>query len=131
MPVLNMEPDHIVPDELHLMLRGDILICNLINNVVATSLKLRKGAQNVRDCLNKVETAVSSFGITFKIWEERGADGKPSGTYSYTSIRGNDLAILLQHLPTTFADILEEEVQAITARIWIVRQKLYLINEYL
>lgn len=50
-PILNIEPDHVIPDELHLMLRvGDILIRNLINYIVTYTRKQRVETQNTHSC---------------------------------------------------------------------------------
>ena len=120
-PILNIEPDHIVPDELHLLLRvGDILIRNLINHTVTFTHNQRKGIAYTQTNLRKIETAASEFGVTFRIWEEKDSDGKPSGKYEWTSIRGNDVLKLLQFLPAKFAEFTDEDVQATMARIWIV-----------
>ena len=126
-PILNIEPDHVVPDELHLLLRvADILIRNLINHVVTSTRKQRKGSDYTRTYLNKIERAASEseFGITFRIWEAKGADGKPSGKFEWTSIRGNDVLTLLQCLPAKFAEFAEEEIQGKMASVWIVRDRM-------
>ena len=119
MPLLNIEPHHIVPDELHLLLRvGDILARNLINHVATSTHK--KCAKQVRDSLNKVEAAAAEFGVTFHIWEERGPDEKPSGVYAYTSLRGKDVSSLLQKLPAKFPEFVDQDIQAQMAKIWLV-----------
>ena len=130
-PLLKIEPDHIVPDELHLLLRiSDVLTRNLILEIVASAKRIRQGSTPILTNLKKLETAVKECGITFRVWEVRDADGKPSGKYESTSLQGKDTKKLLERLPVRFADLLAEEVQAKMAQLWTVSNvlQIYLIG---
>ena len=54
-PLLDIEIDHVVPDELHLLLRvTDILIRNLIFYMKKLDVKARSGNQHVNNLVTKV-----------------------------------------------------------------------------
>ena len=106
-PLLKIEPDHIVPGELHLLRISHVLTRNLI---VASAKRLRQRRTPILTNLKKLETPVIECGITFRVWEVRDADGKP----------GKDTKKLLERLPVRFADLLAEEVQAKMAQFWTV-----------
>ena len=64
-PLLDIEIDHVVPDELHLLLWvTDILIRNLIFYMKKLDVKARSGNQHVNDLLTKVQ----EYWISFQIW---------------------------------------------------------------
>ena len=93
-PLLNIPLDHIVVDELHLMLHvTDILVENLVHKCIewdkdddldnkkeaATGLHLKSLIQVIRSCV-----------VSFDLWEQRNADGKASGKHDWTSLLGKD-----------------------------------------
>ena len=92
-PLLDIEIDHVVPDELHLLLQvTDILIRNLIFYMKKLDVKARSGNQHV----NNLVTKVRECGISFQIWEARDADGRTTGKLECTSLMGNDKKRLLE-----------------------------------
>ncbi len=121
-PLLNVEPHHVVVDELHLLLRiTDVLIRNLISKLVIQEVELKVLGQPAQNYLQMLERAVRETGVTFRVWEERSADGKPSGKYDCTSLMGNDKKKVLRNLPSHFGSfILDKEVATTMSNIWIV-----------
>lgn len=105
-PLLNIELDHIIPDELHLMLRiTDVLIEAAINIVTAydqhqhehmQQLGHRRSVFNKLDgaMLRKLITSINSCGVQFRMWKERNG-----ATLNWTSLMGPDKLKLLRQLP--------------------------------
>lgn len=93
-PLISIEMDHVILDELHLLLRIlDVLIENLIRDALQWDQKdnwdKKRGAQkNIH--LNELQKTVRSCGVSFDIWEKTNADGKGSGQYDFTSLLGSD-----------------------------------------
>ena len=83
--LLNVPPDHIVLDELHLMLRiTDILINNLIDDAMQWDDKdaVRKTRiVSTGEHVKRLVDIIRSCGVSFSVWEKRNADGKGSGTW--------------------------------------------------
>jgi len=102
LPLLNIEIDHIIPDELHLLLRiTDVLLKNLIRTAVAhdkktmgTRWKLKKGSMT-----NSVILCIRRCGIPFNIWEKDDEDAK-KGSYAFTSLVGYRKKNLLKFFPS-------------------------------
>lgn len=93
-PLFNIELDHVILDELHLMLRiTDKLTENLIIEVMEKDGKEDRNKAQTKDNganLSILIQTINELGITFSIWEKRNADGKGSGTYDWTSLVGSD-----------------------------------------
>ena len=87
-PLVNIPLDHIVMDELHMLLRiMDVLIRNLI--LYADSKdhrqKERRGVES--RCVRKLEEAIRSCGVCFQIWQNKEPTGKPiPGSYDWTAL---------------------------------------------
>ena len=105
LPLLDIETDHIIPDELHLLLRiTDVLLKNLIATAVASDKrsmkrkwKLLKGPM-----LNAVKSNIRRCGIPFDIWEakENGMSSDKAVSYSFTSLVGYKKKNLLKFFPS-------------------------------
>lgn len=102
-PLLNIELDHVVVDELHLMLRvTDILLENVIDSALDYDQQLeidRARGQDRGVQLKKTVEHIKGLGISFNVWQEKNADGKESGKYKWTSLTGNDKKKLLREFP--------------------------------
>ena len=102
-PLLKIELDHVVLDELHFLLRiMHALINNLVKETVnGTKKKIhqRKGEQR-NNHLKNLWSTIRSCGISFDIWEKTNADGKGSGLYDFTSLLGGDKKKLVSQLPS-------------------------------
>ena len=130
-PLLNIELDHIIVDELHLLLRiTDVLTTNLIDEVLTwdqeddfdKTNKEQKGKH-----LRKLIDAVRSCGITFDVWQQKNADGKVSGTYDYTSLLGSDKKILLAELPNKLDEVLRPSMKDTVIDVWKLFADVYKI----
>ena len=72
-PLLEIDPNHVILDELHLLLRvTDILIRNLV---------FEMGNSTNITHLEAFVTTVRECGISFNVWEKCEADRKPTGKY--------------------------------------------------
>jgi len=99
-PLLHIETDHIIPDELHLLLRiTDVLLNNLIATAIAADKrtmgsrwKLRKGPMT-----NAVIVNIRRCGIPFDIWNNE--DESKKSKYSFTSLVGYRKKNLLKFFP--------------------------------
>ena len=83
-PLLNIPLDHIILDELHLMLRvTDVLIGNIIEDVMQwddkESARAHTGKKTIHLHVDKLTQAINSCGVSFSVWEKRNADGKGLG----------------------------------------------------
>lgn len=121
-PLFSFDPDSVVIDELHLFMRiFDILIRNLIYELINGDRRARdRRSLTDTPSLKKLETIISGFGVTFRVWEKREASGKPSGIYDWTSLKGSDMKKVLQSLPSHFNSLLRADIQEVMAKIWMV-----------
>lgn len=98
-PLLNIPLDHIILDELHLLLRiSDILIDNIVQDAMQWDDKETWITGKKKVHLDKLIQAINSCGVSFSFWEKGNADGKGSGTGEWTSLMGYDRKTLLQNL---------------------------------
>ena len=116
-PILNLEPECAVIDELHLLLRiGDVLIRNLVLELVEAGRR----SKNISTQLDTLCSHVRECSVTFRVWECRDPHGKPSGKYEYTSLMGEDMKKVLRHLPVHFSTLLQKEISDVMTTIWKV-----------
>ena len=79
-PLSNIELDHIVVDEFHLLLRiTNILTANLIT--VVTKWHIEENSRNKVTHLNKLVSCVRSTGMSFMVSKKKNADGKESNVH--------------------------------------------------
>ena len=121
-PLLNIELDHIVVDELHLMLRvTDILTENIITECLNwdkdDDLNRKKGEPQGLH-LKKLIQVIRSCGVSFDVWEQRNADGKASGKYDWTSLLGTDKKILLEALLDKLKSCLRPQTSDAVVKVW-------------
>lgn len=72
---------------------------NLIIEVVVAARLQRDTPRGILTSLKGIEAESSKIGITFKILEARGPDGKGTGKYESTSLMGTDMKKMLRLLP--------------------------------
>lgn len=111
-PLLNIELDHYIPDELHLLLRVmDVLLRNLIDDALSKdiSAKIRGGATDNFEILVK---AIKSCGVSFKHWRNK------VGEIEWTSLCGNDMKRVLRELPDKLVFCLHEETTENVVKLW-------------
>ena len=121
-PLLHIELDHVILDELHLLLRIlDVLIENLVRDTLEWDRKenwdKRKGQQK-NEHLKNLESTIRSCGVSFDIWEKTNADGKGSGQYDFTSLLGSDKKKLLKELPQKLQGIVQPDTVKVVMTIW-------------
>jgi len=101
LPLIQIEPDYVIPDELHLLLRiTDVLLRNLIATAIThdkrtlrTRWKLKTGPM-----LYQLISNIRRCGIPFKIWKNE--DTQKSEDYCFTSLTGNNKKKLLKYFPS-------------------------------
>lgn len=99
-PLLNIPLDHIILDELNLLLRiSDILIDNIVQDAMQWYDKETWITGKKKVHLDKLIQAINSCGVSFLFLEKGNADGKGSGTGEWTSLLGYDRKTLLKNLP--------------------------------
>lgn len=99
-PLLNIPLDHIILDELHLLLRiSDILIDNIVLDAMQWYDEETWITGKKKVHLDKLIQAINSCSVSFLFLEKGNADGKGSGTGEWTSLMGYDRKTLLKNLP--------------------------------
>ena len=121
-PFIDLELDHVIPDELHLMLRVmDVLIQALIDTVLAydrhqhrlscsrSSYKALNGPM-----LNNLVMSIRKCGVCFCLYEQ--ADG----SMEWPSLLGPDKLKLLKNLPKEFTNCQPAEMAKDVKKLWKV-----------
>ena len=126
-PLLDLELDHVIPDELHLMLRVmDVLIQGLIDTVLAYDRHQHR-LSGSRRCykaldgpmLNNLMMAIKSCGVYFYVTEQE------NGKMEWPSLLGNDKLKLLKHLPEKLSDCHPAEMVTEVQTLWKVCDRIY------
>lgn len=127
MPLLDVPLDHIVLDELHLLLRiTDTLLSNIIEDAIELDDKddyFKKKGESKGVHLASLIRLINSCGVTFTIWEKRDEDGKGTGKKDWTSLMGDEKKKLLQNFPTKLescADVINPDTSPTTIKLWKV-----------
>ncbi|VDH98716.1 Hypothetical predicted protein [Mytilus galloprovincialis] len=110
-PLLKIDVDYYVPDELHLMLRvSDILLRNMINDCKNKDDKIRKEIKSGCKPINidNFEDLVQSCGVVFHICTPKG-----SNDLEWTSLSGGEKIKLLKYLPEKLlnSDVLKTDTK--------------------
>lgn len=120
-PLLNIEPDHYIPDELHLLMRiTDILLRNVIDDASGKDQHSRLFREK-SDNLAILTSAIESCGVSFKTWTTK------TGEMEYTSLTGTDKKKVLKHLPDKMFFCLHEETRDDVINLWKEFESLYLM----
>jgi len=121
-PLLNIELDHIILDELHLLLRVcDRLIENLIQDCdVKDSIAEFDGQRASKKGVNlqKLVNAINQCGVSFSVWNCKNADGSQSKIREFTSLLGCEKKKLIHLLPDKLRGILCDETCEVVIDIW-------------
>ena len=125
-PLLDLELDHIIPDELHLMLRVmDVLIQGLIDTALAYDRHQHRMSGSRRSykalggpMLNNLVTAIKGCGVHFCLYEQ------DNGKMEWPSLLGPDKLKLLKNLTNHFNNCQPTEIASDVERLWKVTQKL-------
>ena len=74
-PLLNIELDHVIPGELHLLLRiMDVLINNLVKDAINWDVSdnwKRKKSEHTNTHLTELKDTILSCCISFDVWEKK------------------------------------------------------------
>ena len=119
-PLLDLELDHVIPDELHLMLRVmDVLIQGLIDTAVAYDshqhrLSCSRHSYKVLEgpILKNLMTAIRRSGVYFCLYEQE------DGTMNWPSLLGSDKIKLLKQLPNAFTSCQPAEMERDLQKLW-------------
>ena len=128
-PLLDIEVDHVVPDELHLLLRvTDRLLQNVIDEVrerdSIDSWNKSKGQPKDKQ-LNNLVKGINDCGIPFKIWYKKNTDGSASKIVDFTSLVGSQKKKLLNKLPTILHKYLYPDTCPTVCKIWTSFEEYY------
>lgn len=130
-PLIKIELDHIIPDELHLLLRvTDKLLKNLVSEVSekdALNSEFSSTAKKSEPLHfeNKLVKAINDCGVSFSVWRIKNADGSASDIRDFTSLLGKDKKKLLKLLPSKLDGILNHETCSTVKNIWTSFNDLY------
>ena len=121
-PLLYVQLDHIVLDELHLLLRiSDVLLRNLIWYMDSLNHRSKEHRGEQTNHIRQLEDAVHSCGVSFRIWQNREPSGKPiPGSFDFTPLPGKDKLKVFRKLPAKMDSFLSEDVAPLVARLWNV-----------
>ena len=121
-PLLKVEPDHCILDELHLLLR---IMDRLLENVIEAALQRDEKRGRITSCqkigtnLKALESAIKECGVAFRFWQKKGDDGSRKGL-DWTSLMGRDKKKLLDRLPEKMHTFLPESHAEEVKLIWEV-----------
>ena len=124
-PLIELELDHVVPDELHLMLRVmDVLIDVLIETVLEYDKDLhrlsrcRKSFKPINGpMLNNLLMSRRKCGVSFRWYE------KNTGKIEWPSLQGTDKIKLLKQLPKEFGKYHPAEIVKDVEKLWKVTSR--------
>ena len=95
-PLVSIEPEHLIIDELHLLLRiCDKLLKNLILDTKTLDDKNAVHGEK-SDFLGQPTEKIRGCGVSFYIWTKKGTQGE----MNWSSLTGSDYAKLLENLPS-------------------------------
>ena len=122
-PLINIDLDHEILDELHLLLRiMDVLINNLVTEAVhwdqQDNWKKRKKDQTINH-LDKLKNTIRSCGVTFEIWKKSNADDKRSDQYDFTILLGPDKKKILKELPEKLTGLVRPAAGHDVRSLWL------------
>lgn len=121
-PLLKIELSHVVPDELHLLLRvTDVLLKNVVDEAMERDaaedhLKIRGERKGIH--LEALTKSINDLGISFSIWNKKNADGSESKLKEFTSLLGSQKKKLLHELPSKMHLFLNPDTCATVKKIW-------------
>jgi len=122
-PLLNLELDHIIPDELHLMLRvTDRLITALIQTAQSYDKHQHRKSHTRRaykvlegPLVTNLIADIRSCGIYFTMYED-----DETGKVEWPSLMGPDKLKLLKNLPGKLEGCQPSDIVELTQKLWKV-----------
>ena len=111
-PLLEIEVDHFVPDELHLFMRiMDVLLRNLIDDAFSKD-HFAKINGNATDNVILLVKAIQACGVIFRTWSTK------SGDLEWTSLSGSDLKKVLTNLPDKLLFCIHDDTTESVKQLW-------------
>ena len=121
-PLIDIELDHVVPDELHLFLRvTDRLLENVIDEIIeqASIADFNKpNTQPKGQLLKNFVENINELGVPFSVWYKKNSDGSSSNIPEHASLVGAQKRTLLNKLPGILHHYLYPETCEIVIQIW-------------
>jgi hypothetical protein len=113
-PLVSIEPEHIIIDELHLLLRiCDTLLTNLI--VHTKTLDDKNAVHGEKsDCLGQLTEKIRGCGVSFYIWTKKGTEDE----LNWSSLTGSDYEKLLENLPSKLCFLIHHDTHDHTVKIF-------------
>ena len=118
-PLLLMNLNCIIPDELHLLLR---ITDRLIRNLVIAAVMADHPAKPLTGPMVKsLITEVRGCGVHFQVYDKN--------QYEFTSLNGNDRKKLLQLLPSKLSKCQPQDICDNVKKLWEVATQLYVARQ--
>ena len=126
-PLVKIPLDHIMLDELHLLLRiMDVLIRNLILYADSEDHRQKEHHGAESHSMKKLKQAIRFCGMCFQIWQNKEPANKPiPGSYDWTPLSGKHKLLVLRTLPTKMDTLLKENLSGHVAKLWHVSNVLH------
>jgi hypothetical protein len=120
-PLLSIEPEHIIINELHLLLGiCDKLLRNLILDTKTIDEKNAVHGEK-SDFLGQFIEKIRGCGVSFYIWTKKGTQGE----LDWSSLTGSGYEKLLENLPSTLCFLIHHDTHDHTVKIWSSFLNLY------
>ena len=120
-PLIHLQPQYVIPDELHLLLRvTDVLTRNLINAAIQHDIKQSGHRRHVNilsgEMVKKLLDEIHDCGISFNIFQQKA----PLHGFEFTSLMGKEKGKLLNHLPSRIPQCQPAEFCDTVQQLWEV-----------
>ncbi|CAG2186655.1 unnamed protein product [Mytilus edulis] len=112
-PLIMIEPEHIIIDELHLLLQiCDKLLSNLIKDTKTLDDKNVIHGEKT-DFLHQLVVKIRECGVSFSVWTKKGTQGE----VEWSSLTGSDYKRLLENLPSKLCFIIHHYTHNLTVEL--------------
>ncbi|CAG2242280.1 unnamed protein product [Mytilus edulis] len=112
-PLIMIEPEHIIIDELHLLLRiCDKLLSNLIKDTKTLDDKNVIHGEKT-DFLHQLVVKIRECGVSFSVWTKKGTQGE----VEWSSLTGSDYKRLLENLPSKLCFLIHHDTHDLTVEL--------------
>jgi hypothetical protein len=113
-PLVSIEPEHIIIDELRLLLRiCDKLLRNLILDTKTLDDENAVHGEK-SDFLGQLTEKIRGCGVSFYIWTKKGTQGE----LDWSSLTGSDSEKLLENLPSKLCFLIHHDTHDHTVKLW-------------
>ena len=120
-PLIEIEPQNSIPDELHLFLRiTDVIFYTLFGHLIALDNKSRVHRTESSGHLQAGVQFVRRLGISFNVWMCEDKQSKSRSAFEMTALNRNERLKILKNFPVLFDKILPQNVAVPLAKLWVV-----------